>query len=101
MPLGMPLRLDAGNDVAVTHDRFTSETNVGTLDIHRVAFGYHAGASDIDKDAASLRGILHHINDFGDAIGALRSRIDESSHTIAKDEFRPFCHPAGVGMDVD
>ena len=48
-------RLDADDDVAVLGDRIAQRARIGERDVHGVAIGQNAGASDIDQHAALLR----------------------------------------------
>jgi len=79
-------RLDTDNEVAVLGDGVVRRTDVGALEVHRVAFGQDAGASDVDQHAALLRRRSRDANRLADAIGPLRSRIDPPSYTVLQHE---------------
>ena len=94
-------RLDADDEVAVLRNRVLRRADVGPRNVHRVAFGQDAGATDVDQHAAPLRRRLRDGNRVADVIGPLRSRVDPPGHAIRKAQPRTLCGSSGVRVDVD
>ena len=77
-------RLDANDDVPIAGYRIACCSDIGALDIHRVAFGKDTGTTDVDQNAARLARGLRYGNRVTDAVGTLRTRIDETGDTVGK-----------------
>lgn len=73
----------------------------GACDVHGVAIGQNAGASDIDQHAALLRRRPGHGHRVADAIGPLRAGIDPPGHAVREDEAWTLRGAGRVGVDVD
>ena len=94
-------RLDADDHVAVLRDGVARRADVGAADVHGVAVGQDAGAPDVDQHAAGLRRRSGDGNRFVDAIGSLRSGIDESGDPVREAERGAVLDAGGVAMDVE
>src|SRR5262249_38120028 len=92
---------DAADDVPVFGDGVCRGGDIGAVDIHGVAVWQNARAPDVDQYAAWLRGGFGDCNRFTDAIGSLRSRIYETSHTVRETERRAVLYPGRMGVNVD
>ena len=89
-------RLDADDDVAVLRDGVARRADIGAAEVHGVAVGQDAGAPDVDQHAARLRRRPGDGRRLLDAIGALRSRIDEPGDAVREAERRAVLDAGGV-----
>ena len=78
-----------------------ARADVSAAEIHRVAVGQNAGAADVDQDPGGLRSRSGDSHDVIDAVGALRTGVDEAGHAVGQADRRTIFHACRVGMNVD
>jgi hypothetical protein len=94
-------RLDADDHVAMARNRPAHQGDIGAVEVHQLPVGHDAGSRDIDEHAPQVRRGLGDGYRFIDAVGALRSRIDEGGHAVLETQLRAALAAGGMGVDVD